>query len=143
MYALSRPEAVERAMSSAGAVRTSTGKLIRSGERSTIAFTSRSASTAASRGSAYSISTKRTRRGLVKTLYGMSVYVRADRARLESLAIEGMVAGTARPSEQATWKIPLERSSSSTQPLTFPGGAAGPALRLLRLVLQLPVCGNQ
>ncbi|MGY3679173.1 hypothetical protein ACVWXU_002796 [Streptomyces sp. TE33382] len=79
----------------------------------------------------------------MKTLYGMSVYVRADSARLESLAMDGMVAGTARPSAQATWKIPLDSSSSSIQPLTLPGGAAGPALRLLRLVLQLPVCGNQ
>ena len=43
MYALSRPEAVDSAMSSAGAVRTSTGKLTRSRERSTIAFSSRSA----------------------------------------------------------------------------------------------------
>lgn len=55
-------------MSSAGAVRTSTGKLTRSGERSTIARSSRSAGTRASRGTAYSISTKRTRRGEVKTL---------------------------------------------------------------------------
>ncbi|CAM5706398.1 hypothetical protein SANTM175S_05276 [Streptomyces antimycoticus] len=54
-----------------------------------------------------------------------------------------MVAGTARPTEQATWKMPLDSSSSSTQPLTRPTGAAGPVLRLLRLVLQLPVCGNQ
>ena len=53
------------------------------------------------------------------------------------------MAGTARPTELATWKTPLESSSSSIQPLTVPGGAAGPWLRLLRLVLQLPVCGNQ
>ncbi|CAM5421243.1 hypothetical protein SBADM41S_05604 [Streptomyces badius] len=143
MYALSRPDAVDSAMSSAGAVRTSTGKLIFSGDRSTMAFSSRSTVTASSRGTAYSISTNRTRRGLVNTLNGMSVYVRAERARLESLAIEGIVAGTARPSEQATWNTPLDSSSSSIQLLIRPGGAAGPALRLLRLVLQFPVCGNQ
>ncbi len=130
-------------MSSAGAVRTSTGKLIRRRERSTIAFSSRSAATAASRGSAYSISRNRTRRGVVKTLYGMSVYVRAESARLEILATGGMVAGTARPSAQTALKRALERNSSSIQALSGEGGAAGPGLRLLRLVLQLPVCGNQ
>ncbi len=68
MYALSRPEAVDSVMSSAGAVRTSTGKLIRSRDRSTMAFSSRRVSATASRGTAYSISRKRTRRGDVKTL---------------------------------------------------------------------------
>ena len=62
---------------------------------------------------------------MVKTLYGMSVYVRADRAWLEIRAIAGMVAGTARPTEQATWKTPLERNSSSIQPLTGPSGVGG------------------
>lgn len=140
---MSRPEAVDSAMSSAGAVRTSTGKLTLKSERSTRALSSPSAATAAARGSAYSISTNRTRRGEVNTLYEMSVYVRADSARLEILAMPGMAAGTARPTAQTSWKTPLDSSSSSTQPLTFPGGAAGPWLRLLRLVLQLPVCGNQ
>ncbi|CAM5706411.1 hypothetical protein SANTM175S_05277 [Streptomyces antimycoticus] len=68
MYAVSRPEAVDSGMSSAGAVRTSTGKLTRSPDRSTVALSSRSTVTAASRGTAYSISRKRTRRGEVKTL---------------------------------------------------------------------------
>ncbi len=55
-------------MSSAGAVRTSTGKPIRRRERSIMVFSSRSVATRAARGTAYSISTKRTRRGEVKTL---------------------------------------------------------------------------
>ena len=62
---------------------------------------------------------------------------------LEICAIAGIVAGTARPTHWATWKTPLERNSSSNQPLSCGTGFSGPALRLLRLVLVLPVCGNQ
>ena len=39
--------------------------------------------------------------------------MRADRALLETWAIVGIVAGTARPTHWATWKTPLERNSSS------------------------------
>ena len=70
--------------------------------------------------------------------------MRADSARLEILAIVGMVAGTARPSELTTWNSAVgEELVLDPAADRRTGGAAGPALRLLRLVLQLPVCGNQ
>lgn len=69
--------------------------------------------------------------------------MRAESARLEIFAIDGIVEGTARPSELTAWKRPFDSSSSSRKLLNLLTGASGPALRLLRLVLQLPVCGNQ
>ena len=60
-------------MSSAGATRISTGKLIRQSDASTTRRASRSASRPAARGTAYSISRKTTRRGEVKTRWATSL----------------------------------------------------------------------
>ena len=62
-----RSYAVLSGTSSAGAVRSSTGKLIRQPEESTTRRTSRITSGPAARGTAYSISRKRTSRVVVNT----------------------------------------------------------------------------
>ena len=113
-------------MSSAGAVRTSTGKLTRSGERSTIAFTSRSAPTAASRGSAYSISTKRTRRGDGEDLVRECPCTCGRTARgWRSWRSPGWPRGRPGRANRPAWKTPLDSSSSSIQPLTVRAGRRG------------------
>ena len=60
-------------MSSAGATRISTGKLIRQSDASIAPRASRSAVSPASRGTAYSISRKTTRRAVMKTRWATSV----------------------------------------------------------------------
>jgi len=66
-YAVSRPDAVDSGMSSAAAKRTSTGKETASWCRMIAASMPASAARTASAGTAYSISTKRTRRGETNT----------------------------------------------------------------------------
>ena len=68
-------------MSSAAATRTSTGTAIRQRLRSTRSTSSRSTSRPCSRGTAYSISSKRTRRGEAKTRWDRSLNSRAPSAR--------------------------------------------------------------
>ena len=69
--------------------------------------------------------------------------VRSEQARLASCAMAGTVAGKRRPTRQTPSQTVLERRSSSSQDLNLVSGAAGPWLRLLRLVEQRSVCGNQ
>ena len=64
---VSRPDAVDSGTSSAAATRTSTGNMTGRACRSTAARSPANASPNASRGTAYSISRNRTRRGLVNT----------------------------------------------------------------------------
>ncbi|CAM5718024.1 hypothetical protein SGLAM104S_06495 [Streptomyces glaucescens] len=109
------------------AVRTSTGKLMRSGAVDhRLALSRRSAT--ASRGTAYSISTKRRRRGdVIVRDVGSS---RADSALLEIRAMAGMAAGAADPvgrlEDPVGQELVLEPALSRLAP-----AAPGPALRLL------------
>ena len=66
-YSESRSYAVDIGTSSAGATRTSTGKLMFQSDASITRRASRSAASPASRGTAYSISRNTTRRGAVNT----------------------------------------------------------------------------
>ena len=80
-------------MSSAGATRTSIGKLIRQSRRANSARTSASTAARCSRGMAYSCSLNRTRRGLVNTRCEVSVYCRAPSARVAMPLMAGMLPG--------------------------------------------------
>src|SRR6266511_263100 len=139
MYAESRPYPWESQMSSAAVNRTSTGN----GRPSTTERSPAKASRTAARGSPYSISTKRTRRGVQNTDADGPVYVRADSARADTRFSGRTTRGATRAKRHATPNTRLERSSSSSQPRNRDSGASDTATRLLRLVSASEVYGNQ
>src|SRR5690606_30026719 len=102
-YAVSRPYAVESHTSSAAAKRTSTGNWTAApGRLSTHARSSASTAGSAARGTAYSLSTKRTRRLVAKTRQETSSYSRRDSTRVASRLSPGTHAGRSRPASLTT-----------------------------------------
>ena len=111
---LSRPAAVLRNASSGATVRTSIGNGTAKPRCSIIANTLRTACGVCSRGSAYSISVKRTRRGLAKICAELSTRSLLPARRVISRLSCGMRPGMRRPSRQSRPNAWLVSSTSLT-----------------------------
>src|SRR3954447_21405427 len=138
--ALSRPWAGESSASSPALKRSSTGN--ETGWRSRIPRAARTASAARSRGTAYSISSKRTRRGEANTEYDQPTRSRRlateDARRLR----RGMAAGTRRASRLTAWKARLSSSTSFTYARAAGGSRTGASVRSLARVSATSEGGN-
>jgi hypothetical protein len=128
-------------MSSGATKRTSMGKLTIVPVRSIHALTARTASGPASRGTAYSISEKRTYRGLANTLKLWSTYSTRPLDG-SARASRGTRAGRRRPIRLIAPKATFDSSTSSLNALTQRRGASGSSVRLLALVSAQPVWGT-
>ena len=99
---LSRPAAVLSSASSGATVRTSIGNGTAKPRRSIISSTRRTAATVCSRGSAYSISVKRTRRGLAKISAERSTRSLLPASLVTKRLICGIRDGSRRPARHAS-----------------------------------------
>ena len=133
-------------MSSAAATRTSTGNMTGADSLGTAARSEARTSSRDSRGTAYSDSTKRTRRGVTNTSCDTAVYVRADSAPEDSRFSGGISAGTIRPvrhkAPNAVFSI-TENSHQRRHPGIAGGTSAESAKRLFRFTSALRPYGNQ
>jgi hypothetical protein len=136
-------------MSSAAATRTSTGNITGLASRGTAARSSASTSSRDSRGTAYSDSTNRTRRGVTNTWCDVAEYERLESVAAASL-LSGLISeGTARPVRHSAPNAAFSITSYSRnwrQP-GMRGGVPGPESRsrilLLRLTRAFFPYGNQ
>src|SRR5829696_7177626 len=128
-YAVSRPCAVDSSASSPARKRTSIGNDTGSRRRSTSDSTDDSASTAQSRGSAHSDSTKRTLRSLQNTRWLSSSRVLLPIAAPVSRASVGCDDGNRRPVRCTSSSARLFSSSSVSQVRQAGGGAADSSVR--------------
>src|SRR6185437_4109614 len=139
---LSRPAAVLSIASSRATVRTSIGKGTRKPSRGISSRIAATASAVRSRGSAYSISVKRTRRGLVKIEAERSTRTDRPASRVTSRFSCGILAGKRRPRRQSEPKAWLVSSTSLAYAFARPRGRACSPVRLLVRVSATSACGK-
>ncbi len=138
MYALSRSYAVDSQISSAAATRISTGNITGWASRRTPPRSSASTSRTASRGTAYSDSTNRTRRAVTNTRCDVSEYERLDSVAAAS-RFSGLIRrGIERPARHSVPNAAFSMTSySQYRRQAGIGGELSSVIRLFRLTRAL------
>src|SRR2546421_201380 len=139
---LSRPAAVLTSASSAATVLTSIGNGTAKPRCSISSSTPRTAVTVCSRGIAYSISVKRTRRGLANMSADRSTLSERPARRVTLRFSRGIACGRTRPARQNSPNAWLLSTMSLTYAAARPRGRGGLSVRLFVRVSAVVVCGN-
>ena len=140
---MSRPYAVDSAMSSPRRIRTSTGNATSWACRAAAARSPSNASDSAARGTAYSISRNRTWRGLQNTAYDGATYSPAAICPAMTRLSRGTSGGASAATRWTSPNAPLPSTSSSTSAATRPRPGERRSVRSFVLSTAVVVCGNQ